>query len=73
MNTSKQLVGSFIAILVFSMLGAFLMLGVDKGGTVWLKFFLYVIFFLSITAPAFSYSNKSCAAWLGRFLKRNRS
>ena len=73
MNVSKQSIGSFITILVISVLGAFLMLGVDKGGAVWLKLFLYVMFFLSITAPAVFYSNKSCTAWLGRLLKRNRS
>jgi hypothetical protein len=70
---NRQSIGSLLTMLVFSVLGAFLMLGVDKGGTVWLKFFLYVIFFLSIAGPAFVYSNKSCTAWLGRFLKRNRS
>lgn len=73
MNASKQSIGSFITILVISMVGAFFMLSVDKGGTVWLKFFLYVMFFLSITAPALFYSNGSCTAWIGRLLKRDRS
>ncbi|MDQ2921737.1 MAG: hypothetical protein M3R52_09045 [Acidobacteriota bacterium] len=71
MNTSKESIGTFNIMLLISILGAFLML-VDKDGTVWLKFFLYVMFFLSITTPALFYSNKSCTAWLGRLRKRNR-
>jgi len=73
MRKSKQSIESFITLLIGSILAALLMLGVDKGGTVWLKFFLYVMFFLSITATAFLYPNKSCTSWLGRLLKRNRS
>jgi hypothetical protein len=72
MKNSRQSIGSFIIILVISLLGSFLMLGVDKDGTVWLKFLLYVMFFLSITGPALFYSNKSCTAWLGRWRKRSK-
>jgi hypothetical protein len=72
MRKSKQSIESLITLLIASILAALLMLGVDKGRTVWLKFFLYVMFFLSITMPAVFYSGASCTAWVGHLLKRNK-
>jgi hypothetical protein len=73
MKISRSLIGTFMIVLLVSISGAFLMLGLDKGGAVWVKFVLYVMFFLSIAYPAAFYSNKSCTGWIGRLLKRKGS
>jgi hypothetical protein len=72
MNTPKHSIGTFVLLLAVSLVGAFLMLGVDRGGTVWIKFILYLMFFLSISYPAMFYSNENCSAWIGRLMRRNR-
>ena len=49
--------------------GAALMMGVDLGGTRWLKFVLYVFFSLSFSSPLFP-SSLSCSM-LSRSSQRN--
>jgi hypothetical protein len=59
-NTKNRMINLGIA-LVIAVMGAILMMGVDLGGTRWLKFVLYVCFFLSISSPLFFSSSLSCS------------
>jgi len=47
------------------------MMGVDLGGTRWLKFILYVVFFASISSPAVFSSRYSCSGMLRGLRKRS--
>jgi len=71
MDNTKRLLVNIGGILVASIIGALLMIGVDPGGTRWLKFILYVVFFASISSPAVFSSRYSCSAMLRRLRKRS--
>ena len=71
MDNTKRLLVNIGGILVVSIIGAMLMIGVDPGGTRWLKFILYVVFFASISSPAVFSSSYSCSAMLRRLRKRS--
>ena len=71
MNNTKKLLVNIGGILVVSIIGAILMIGVDLGGTRWLKFILYVVFFASISSPAIFSSRYSCSPMLRRLRKRS--
>ena len=70
MDNKKRLLVNIGVILVASIIGAILMVGVDPGGTRWLKFILYAIFFASISSPAV-FSRYSCSGMLRRLRKRS--
>jgi hypothetical protein len=69
MNDTKKLLVNICGVLAVSIIGAILMMGVDLGGTRWLKFFLYVLFFGSISSPAVFSSHTSCSSMLRRLRK----
>ena len=71
MDNKKGILINIGGILVVSIIGAILMMGVDLGGTRWLKFILYVIFFASISSPAVFSSRYSCSGMLRRLRKRS--
>jgi hypothetical protein len=71
MDNKKRLLKNIGGILAVSIIGAILMMGVDLGGTRWLKFILYVIFFASISSPAVFSSRYSCSGMLRRLRKRS--
>ena len=59
-------------ILAVSIIGAVLMMGLDLGGTRWLKFILYVAFFFcTISSPAVFSSRYSCSGVLRRLRRRS--
>jgi len=68
-DKAKRLFINVVGILVFSIIGALLAMGLDLGGTRWLKFMLYVAFFASISSPAVFSSRLSCSAMLRRLRK----
>ncbi|MEK6406070.1 MAG: hypothetical protein AABN34_03810 [Acidobacteriota bacterium] len=70
MDNKKRLLINIGGILAFSIVGAILIMGVDPGGTRWLKFILYVVF-ASISSPAVFSSHYSCSAMLRRLRKRS--
>ena len=69
MNKAKNLITVLLIVLPASVLGAFLMMEFDQGGTRWLKFVLYVAMFVSIFSPAFLSSRFSCSLSLRRSRK----
>ena len=69
-NTKRKLVNIACTAAV-SIIGAMLMMGLDGGGTRWLKFIVYVMFFASISSPAFFSSHLSCSAMFSRLRKRS--
>lgn len=71
MENKKTLVVNIGVILAASLIGAILTMGVDPGGTRWLKFILYVVFFASISSPALFSSRYSCSGMLRRLRKRS--
>jgi hypothetical protein len=71
MDNRKTLVINIGAIVAVSIIGAILMMGLDLGGTRWLKFILYAAFFAAISFPAAFSSSYSCSGMLRRL--RNRS
>ncbi len=71
MDNTKRLLANIGGILGVSIIGAILMIGVDPGGTRWLKFILYAIFFVSISSPAVFSSRYSCSGMLRRLRKRS--
>ena len=71
MENTKRLFVKIGGILAVSLIGAILMMGVDPGGTRWLKFIIYVIFFASISSPAVISSRYSCSGMLRRLRKRS--
>jgi len=68
-DKAKRLFINVAGILVFSIIGAMLTMGLDPGGTRWLKFMLYLAFFASISSPAVFSSRLSCSAMLRRLRK----
>jgi hypothetical protein len=48
-------------VIASSVVGALLMTGLDVGGTPWIKFIGYVIFFASIVSPSVLFSASSCS------------
>lgn len=68
-NNKKKLVINVAWVLAFSIVGATLTMGFDLGGTRWLKFVLYMIFFASLSSSGLLSSRISCN--LSRFWKRN--
>lgn len=71
MENRKRLLINIGGILAISIIGAILMMGVDPGGTRWLKFILYAILFASISSPAIFSSRYSCSGMLRRLRKRS--
>lgn len=71
MENRKRLVTNIAGVLAVSIIGAILMMGLDVGGTRWLKFILYVMFFASISSPAAFSSHLSCSAIFSRLRKRS--
>jgi hypothetical protein len=71
MDNTKRLLVNIGGILVVSIIGAILVNGVDPGGTRWLKFILYVVFFAFISSPAVFSSRYSCSTMLRRLRKRS--
>ncbi|MEK6299527.1 MAG: hypothetical protein AABO41_02300 [Acidobacteriota bacterium] len=71
MDNKKRLLKNAGGILAFAIIGAMLMMGVDLGGTRWLKFILYVVFCASISSPAVFSSRYSCSGMLRRLRKRS--
>ncbi|MFY9555118.1 MAG: hypothetical protein WAV20_17495 [Blastocatellia bacterium] len=70
MDNKRKLL-NIAGLLAVAIVGAMLMMGFDQGGSRWLKFFLYVIFFVSISSPAVFSSHYSCSAMLRRLRKRS--
>jgi hypothetical protein len=64
MYRTRKLVFNILAVEISSIVGAILMMGFETGGTRWLKFRLYSIFFASISSPAIFSSSYSCSAFL---------
>lgn len=60
-NNAKYRMTNFAIALAVAVIGALLTMGVDLGGTRWLKFVLYVGFFLLILSPLFLSSSLSCS------------
>lgn len=71
MDNKNRLLTNIVGVLLVSVFGAMLMIGLDPGGTRWLKFILYVIFFASISSPAIFSSRNSCSIVLRRLRKRS--
>jgi len=67
-NGTKRLLVNVAAILAISIGCSSLMMRVDLGGTRWLKFILYLVFFASISVSALFSSRYSCSmlGWLRR-------
>ena len=71
MDNTKRLFVNIGGILGVSIIGAILVNGVDSGGTRWLKFLLYVVFFASISSLTVFSSRYSCSTMLRRLRKRS--
>ena len=71
MDRRTKLLLNLGGIAIVSIVGAMLMMGVDLGGTRWLKFLLYVGFFASISSLAAFSSGYSCSSVLRRMRKRS--
>ena len=71
MYTRNKLLLTIATVLAFSIIGAILMMGVDLGGTRWLKFVLYASFFASISSPLLFSSHASCISVLRGLRKRS--
>ena len=70
MYNTKRLLRNIAGALAYSIIGAILMMALDSGGTRWLKFILYVLFFASVSPAVFS-SHLSCSSMLRRLRKRS--
>jgi hypothetical protein len=71
MDNKNRLLIDIVGVLAVSFIGAILMMGLDPGGTRWLKFLLYIVFFVSISSPAVFSSRYSCSTMLRRLRKRS--
>ena len=71
MDNKNRLLTNIVVVLSVSLFGAILMTGLDPGGTRWVKFILYVIFFASLSSPAFFSSRNSCSIMQRRLRKRS--
>lgn len=69
MDNRKRLLINIAGVLVISIFGALLTIGLDLGGTRWLKFLLYLAFFASISSSAVFSSRLSCSGMLRRLRK----
>lgn len=69
MENRKRLFINIAGVLVFSVIGALLTMGLDLGGTRWPKFLLYLAFFASISSSAVFSSRLSCSGLLRRLRK----
>ena len=70
MVNTKRLLINVAIMLTVSLFGAFLMTGFDVGGTRWIKFVGYAIFFASIVSPSVLFPNSSCS-FMGRLRRRS--
>jgi hypothetical protein len=61
MNNNKRFIINIACILAISIIGATLVMGLDLGGTRWLKFVLYLIFFAALSSSALFSSIYSCS------------
>ena len=71
MDNGLRLLINIVAVLASSIAGALLMMTLDGGGTHWQKFVLYVLFFASISSPAFFSPRYSCSVMLRRVSKKS--
>ena len=71
MDNTKKLLMNIGGVLVFSIIGALLVMAVDPGGTRWLKFVLYLLFFASFSSLAARSSSYSCSGMLRSLRKRS--
>ena len=71
MKNAKRFAVNVAGALLVTVIGAILMMGLDLGGTRWLKFILYVLFFASISSPAVFSSRYSCSLVMHRLRKRS--
>jgi len=71
MKNAKRFAVNVAGVLLVSIIGAILMMGLDLGGPRWLKFILYVLFFVSISSPAVFSSRYSCSLVMRRLRKRS--
>jgi hypothetical protein len=67
MKVSRRSSVRAVAVIALALAGAAVMIYLDSGGTTWLKFALYVIFFYGIFLAAVSSSVNSCG---GRLFRR---
>jgi hypothetical protein len=67
----KKLLLDTADVLAICVAGAMLMTGFDHGGTRWLKFVGYLVFFTSISSPAVFSSRYSCSAMPRRLRKQS--
>lgn len=70
MNNPKRFLINIAIVLSCSIIGALLMVGVDGGGTRWIKFAGYAIFFASIISPSVLFPSSSCSI-MGRLRRRS--
>jgi hypothetical protein len=70
MKNQENIPRRLALVLLLAVVGAALMLLFDGGGTRWLKFLLYIIFFTSIFSPSLFVSSSSCG-FLARMRKRS--
>jgi hypothetical protein len=61
MKVSRRSINRVVMVFVLALSGAGLMISVDRGGTVWLKFVLYAIFFFAIFFAAVFSPASSCS------------
>lgn len=71
MNNAKNRMINLAIVLAVAVIGAILMMGFDLGGTRWLRFVGYIIFFLSISSSLLFSSSLSCRSMFSR--RRRRS
>jgi hypothetical protein len=71
MDNTKKLLIKIGGVLFFSIIGALLVMAVDPGGTRWLKFILYLVFFASFSSLAVRSSSYSCSGMLRTLRKRS--
>ena len=69
MDNRNKLFINLTGVLDFSIIGALLTTGLDLGGTRWLKFLLYIVFFASFSSLAVFSSSLSCSGVLRRLRK----
>lgn len=69
LDTRNKLFINLAGVLAFSIIGALLTTGLDLGGTRWLKFVLYLVFFASFSSLAVFSSSLSCSGMLRRLRK----
>lgn len=70
-NNAKNRMINIIIALAVAVIGAILMMGFDLGGTRWLRFVAYIVFFLSISSSLLFSSSSSCRSMFSRLRRRS--